>query len=88
MDKLAFHKVNYDMSSETISLEIDAETARAFSATSAEERRKLELLLGLRLRELTLSSPRTLQQVLDQIGHNAELRGLTPEIMQSLLNDE
>lgn len=76
------------MTPETISVEVDAETARAFSTTSAEDRRKLELLLGLRLRELTLNPPRSLQQVMDQIGRNAESLGLTPEVMQSLLNDE
>lgn len=76
------------MTFETISVEVDAETARAFSTTSAPERRKLELLLSLRLRELTQSPPRTLQQVMDQIGQNAESCGLTPQVLQSLLNDE
>ncbi len=76
------------MSSETISVEIDAETAQAFSTTSAEDRRKLQLLLSLRLRELTFNPPRPLQQVMDEISRNAELRGLTTSAVQSLLNDE
>ena len=33
----------------TISLEVDADAARAFAAASEEDRRKLQLLLGLRL---------------------------------------
>jgi hypothetical protein len=41
------------MPAATISLEVDADTARAFAAASVEDRRKLELLPGLRLRELT-----------------------------------
>jgi hypothetical protein len=31
--------------------------------------------------------PKSLQQVMDEIGAAAEARGLTPEILASLLND-
>jgi len=41
------------MSTDTISITVDADAAQTFSAASPKERRKLELLLGLRLRELT-----------------------------------
>jgi len=76
------------MPTETISLEVDADAARAFSAASAEERRKLQLLLSLRLRELTSQPVRPLKQVMDEIGRYAEARGMTPEILESLLRDE
>jgi hypothetical protein len=72
----------------TISLEVDRDTAQAFSAASADDRRKLQLLLSLRLRELTARSARPLKEVLDEIGRTAESRGLTPEIVESLLRDE
>jgi hypothetical protein len=76
------------MSTETISIEVDSDSARAFSAASAEERRKLELLLNLRLRELTSSPPRPLREIMDEIGAEAEERGLTPEKLDALLRDE
>ena len=76
------------MATATISLEVDADTARAFRAASDEERRKLQLLLRLRLRELTDRPARPLQEVMDEIGRHAESRGLTPEILESLLRDE
>jgi hypothetical protein len=76
------------MATATISLEVDADTARAFSAAPAEERRKLQLLLGLRLRELTARPPRPLKEVMDEIGRHAEAQGLTPELLESLLRDE
>jgi hypothetical protein len=76
------------MATATISLEVDADTARAFSAASAEERRKLQLLLGLRLRELTARPQRPLKEVMDEIGRHAEAQGLTPELLESLLRDE
>jgi hypothetical protein len=76
------------MATATISIEVDAETARAFSRVTDEERRKLQLLLSLRLRELTAAPARPLKEVMDEIGAEAEARGLTPETLESLLNDE
>jgi hypothetical protein len=76
------------MATTTISLEVDEDSARAFSAASSEERRKLELLLSLRLRELTARPARPLKEVMDEIGQRAEARGLTDEILLSLLSDD
>ena len=76
------------MPTSTIALEVDADTARAFSTASPEDRRKLQLLLGLRLRELTARPARPLKEVMDDIGQHAEVCGLTPEILESLLHDE
>lgn len=76
------------MTPATIAIEVDTETARAFAAASPEERRKLQLLLRLRLRELTVRPARTLKQIMDEIGLEAEARGLTPEILGSLLHGD
>lgn len=76
------------MVTETISIEVDPETARAFAAAPAEERRKLQLLLGLRLRELTTGRPRPLKEIMDEIGARAESHGLTAEVPESLLHGE
>jgi hypothetical protein len=72
----------------TISLHVDHDTARAFSAASPEERRKLELLLSLRLRELIDEPARPLSEIMDEIARQAEAKGMTPEILDSLLNGE
>ncbi|HEV3025915.1 MAG TPA: hypothetical protein VGX76_25750 [Pirellulales bacterium] len=71
----------------TISIQVDAEAARAFSEASAEEQRKLQLLLSLRLRELTVRPARPLKEIMDEIGADAEARGLTHDLLESLLND-
>jgi ferritin-like protein len=76
------------MASSTISIEVDAETARAFAEANDEQRRKLQLLLKLRLRELTVNPTRSLRQIMDEMGQEAEARGLTPEILESLLHGE
>ena len=72
----------------TISIEVDEEAARAYAAASAEQKRKLQLLLNLRLREIMSEPPRPLSEVMDQMGAEAQARGLTPEILDSILNDE
>lgn len=74
------------MATTTISIEVEAGAARAFAQASPEERRKLQLLLSLRLRELTAQPTRSLQEIMDQIGAQAEARGLTPDILESLLH--
>lgn len=76
------------MTTATISIEVDVNSARAYSEASAEEKRKLQLLLALRLRELTTDFGRPLKDILDQIGARAEAQGLTPEILESLLDGE
>ena len=75
------------MATSSISIEVDADSARAYAAASAEEKRKLQLLLNLRLREIMAGPPRSLREVMDEIGREDEAHGLTPEILQSLLHD-
>jgi hypothetical protein len=71
-----------------ITIPVDPETARAFEAASAEEQRKLRLLLSLRLRELTTTTLPPLQAILDEVGREAQEKGLTPEILDTLLTAE
>jgi len=71
----------------TISIQVDDDAARAYAAASAEEKRKLQLLLNLRLREIMAGPPKSLQEIMDEIGSEAEARGLTPEILKTLLHD-
>lgn len=58
-----------------------------YDSASAEEQRKLQVLLRLRLREITSQPKRTLSEIMDDIGAQAEARGLTPEILGSLLDE-
>jgi hypothetical protein len=45
----------------------------------------MQALLSLWLRELTAGETPSLQQVLDDVGRKAKDRGLTPEMLDSLL---
>jgi hypothetical protein len=76
------------MATSNISIAVDAEAAQAYAAASDEQKRKLQLLLSLRLRELVAEPPRSLQEVMDEIGTEAQKRGLTPEILDTLLHGD
>jgi hypothetical protein len=76
------------MATSTISIEVDADAARAYAAASEEQKLKLQLLLNLGLREIASNPPKSLSQVMDEMGAEAQARGLTPEILEKLLNDQ
>lgn len=76
------------MSTATISIEVDEDSAKAYTQASDEHRRKLQLLLNLRLRELTTGAVRPLNEVMDAMGKKATQRGLTPELLESILHDK
>ncbi len=73
------------MNNPTITIPLDPQTARAYNAAPAEEKRKIRALLSLWLRELAAADFPSLEQVLDEVGRKAKARGLTPEMLDSLL---
>ena len=76
------------MTTETITIRVDPAAARAFDAAPTEDQRKMQLLLGLRLQDLTASDSKSLKAVMDEIGFKAKARGLTPAILESLLDEK
>lgn len=72
---------------EQITVSVDPNVARAYRAASDSERRKFDLLVNLRLRE-AIGPRKSLMDMVEEIGRNAERRGLTPEILQSILDEE
>ncbi len=76
------------MSTETITLRIDAEAALAFRMVSGEEREKLGILLSVWLKEYARSEPASLKKTMDEVSRKAQSRGLTPEILESILKEE
>jgi hypothetical protein len=75
------------MQVEEITIRVDPEAANAYRTASEDERRKLDLLLTLRLKEATRPGS-SLKQVIRDISRKAQERGLTPEILKSLLDEQ
>ena len=76
------------MSTEAITLEVDSEAAQAFKSVSAEGREKLQVLLGIWLKEYARADALYLKETMDEISRKARGRGLTPEILESVLEEE
>jgi hypothetical protein len=69
-----------------ITIRVDPEAATAYRAATEEDRRKLDLLLSMRLRDITQPGE-SLQKIMREIGQKAQERGLTPEILEAILNE-
>jgi len=64
------------MDTREITIRVDAEAAKVYAAASAEERGKMDLLLSLRLSQVT-GSAESLEQVMRGISEAARGQGLT-----------
>ena len=74
------------MDTEIISIRVDIEAARTFKSLHEADRRKLEVLLSIRLSEVTQRGE-SLDAVMQEISEKAKASGLTPEILKSLFNE-
>ena len=75
------------MAEEDISVSVGSDVANLYRSASDNERRKLDLLVSLRLRDAT-ESGKSLRDTMLEISRNAQRRGLTPEILRSILEEE
>ena len=78
---------NVPMNMENISIRVDAEAARTFRSLPKEDRTKLEALLGIRLNEMT-QRVESLDDVLREVSERAKTKGLTADILKSLLDED
>ena len=69
-----------------ITIPTDAATAARYGAATDEERLKIQLLVRLLL-ECPRPSPDSLLQLMDDMSAEAQANGLTPEILEAILND-
>jgi len=69
----------------TISLEIDTDVAKAFQLSEPEQQQKIQMLInGWMKQAINISK---LQTTMDKLSNEAEDNGLTPEILESILNE-
>jgi hypothetical protein len=80
---LAYKKI---METKEIKICVDVESAKIYESAIFADRQKLDALLSLRLKEFARKR-RPLEAVMSDISRKAQARGLTPEILSSLLNE-
>jgi hypothetical protein len=75
------------METKPITVHVNLEAAHIFETAPQEQRRKIEALISLKLTQ-TNREKRTLEAVMSDISKKAQERGLTPEILDSILNEQ
>ncbi len=74
------------MNTSEITIKVDADLAEAYRSASEEDRQKMNLLASLELSRY-LRTHESLQEIMDAMGKEAARNGMTPEILDSILND-
>lgn len=75
------------MKTKEITIRVDEDAANAYRSAPEEDRRKLDLLLSLRLSEATRSAG-SLKDVMREISRKAQDRGLTAEVLETILDEQ
>jgi len=73
------------MAHENVTIPLDSEAAKAYNSAPEEEKKKIQAVLSIWLRELIAAEPPTLKKIMDEVGRKARARGLSPEVLESLL---
>ena len=74
------------METKPITIRVSSEAAFAYEAAPAEQRRKLDALLSLKLTEVARGR-RPLEEIMSEISRTAQERGLTADILESILDE-
>ncbi|MGG6268406.1 hypothetical protein ACQ4M3_19585 [Leptolyngbya sp. AN03gr2] len=70
---------------ETITIQVDVEVARTYQAANPEQQQRIQALMSSWLKRAMQVTQ--LQTTLDQLSDEAEANGLTPEMLQSILDE-
>ncbi|KAB8320391.1 hypothetical protein SD81_001945 [Tolypothrix campylonemoides VB511288] len=76
---------------EEITIKVPSEVAQAYRNATEEEREQIEARIAVLLKSSMTSKLEAiakLKKTMDEIGFRAAQRGLTPEILESILNDD
>ena len=73
------------MATRTIAVRVSDEAARVYEAATEDECRKLDALVTVQLTR-TRRPERSLEEVTRDLSGKAQERGLTPEILDEILN--
>jgi len=75
------------MSSRRITIEVDEATGEAYEHASPDERRRIGFLLLLESRRALKPASGNLDDVMDGMSRQAQASGLTPEILEQILDE-
>ena len=70
-----------------IMIEVSSEVAEAYQSASSQERKKIQAIVSILLQKQADKDVDLLRELMDEISDRARARGLTPEILKSILNE-
>jgi hypothetical protein len=74
--------------SEEITIKVSPNVAQAYQKTTERKKSSLSTLVSIFLREEVNEEVDFLGKLMDEISDKAVARGLTPEILETILNEE
>ncbi|MGH9897884.1 MAG: hypothetical protein ACRD4L_03410 [Pyrinomonadaceae bacterium] len=76
------------MLTKIITLQIEANAARFYNDAPNSDKQKLQVLFETWLKQYAEADVESLKRTMDEISRNAKNRGLTKEVLESLIADE
>lgn len=71
---------------ETITLQVDAQIAKAYREAEPEKQQKIATIVNDWLR--TIIQEKSLEQIIEEMREQAKVNGLTQDILNQILEDE
>ncbi|MEJ7848157.1 MAG: hypothetical protein WKF92_08735 [Pyrinomonadaceae bacterium] len=76
------------MLTESITLQVESDVARFYNDAPQTDKQKLQALFGSWVKQHSEADVDSLKRTREEISRNATGRGLTPEILESLLAEK
>ncbi|NET73226.1 MAG: hypothetical protein F6K62_20510 [Sphaerospermopsis sp. SIO1G2] len=76
------------MGTTTIQVQLDQQIAQKYNVIPQEKRKTLDQLIQYLVQDFADSSPESLLELMRDMSQEAEANGLTPALLEQLLNEE
>ncbi len=70
-----------------ITIEVTPQVAEAYQSSSPQQRKTIQAIISFLLQKQADSDIALLRELMDEISDRAKSRGLTPEILESILSE-
>ena len=71
---------------ENITIQVDPEIAKAYREAEPEKQQKIQIFINIMLQKAVSQKP--LLDIMEEASQQAIAKGMTPEILESILKDE
>ena len=76
------------MLTESITIDVETDTARIYNDAPKSDKEKLQALFGALTKQYAEADIASFKRTMDEMGREAQDNDLTPEMLDSLLTDE